>query len=154
MSFDALEAYRVDETAFRHGKHTLQAVTLTLTTADVVLLSKGLTFARHFYLLKDTTIIRTAHRASSDMQPTVITQRVCCRHTCTFTERTNVGATQCHKTSAGKHLRPQLVARATVEQDNTSTEASRAEARRMRRETRDATDTTVDINPVSVPEQL
>ncbi|DBB03936.1 TPA: hypothetical protein ACH3X1_013013 [Trebouxia sp. C0004] len=84
------------------------------------------------------------------MQPTVITQRVCCRHACTFTVRTSVEATQCHKKAAGKFSRPQLAARATVEQDTTSTEASRAEARRVRRETRDATDTTVDINPADV----
>ncbi|KAL0031766.1 hypothetical protein WJX79_006201 [Trebouxia sp. C0005] len=82
--------------------------------------------------------------------PTVITQRVCCRHARTSTVLTHVGATQCHKRSAGKYSRPQLAARATVEQDTTSTEASRAEARRMRRETRDATDTTVDINPADV----
>ena len=88
------------------------------------------------------------------MQPTVITQRVCCRHARAFTVLTHVGATQYHKRSAGKHSRPQLAARATVEQDTTSTEASRAEARRMRRETRDATDTTVDINPVSILEQV
>lgn len=88
------------------------------------------------------------------MQPTVITQRVCCRHARTSTVLTHVGATQCHKRSAGKYSRPQLAARATVEQDTTSTEASRAEARRMRRETRDATDTTVDINPVSILEQI
>ena len=113
----------------------------------------GSTIARHFDL-KDTTIIKTAHRASSGMQPFVITQRVCCQHACTVNVRTNVGATQCHTKSAGKHSRPQLAARATVEQDTTSTEASRAEARRMRRETRDATDTTVDINPVSIPEQV
>ncbi len=40
MSFDS-EAYRVDETVFRHGKRAQQAVTIKLTTAELVLLFKG-----------------------------------------------------------------------------------------------------------------
>ena len=86
-----------------------------------------------------------------DMRSVVITQRVYCRpgHDCPVLQP-HLGAAKSHVTPTRKHPRSRLIPQATVEQDDTSTEASRAEARRTRRETRDATDTPVDINPVSV----
>ncbi len=51
--------------------------------------------------------------------------------------------------SARRPTHARLTTQAVDQQDDTSTEASRAEARQRRRETRDATDTTVVVNPVS-----
>lgn len=97
-------------------------------------MSQAFVKSRHFY-----------------MRSVVITQRVYCwlGHDCPVLQP-HLGAAKSHAPPTRKHPRSRLTPQATVEQDNTSTEASRAEARRTRRETRDATDTTVDINPADV----